>query len=93
MSCISDKECRARRSIGTRRLSEGVTSLDKPFYISKDGRSSIYNDTEPKERHFTGMEEVDTIHFVRGESFSGCFYDEGCDHSRSFVEYDIMNNS
>ena len=93
---LTVKHTRAKRSIGTFRAENGVTSVDKPFYISNtvgnEHRASIYNDTAPKERHYTDGVEVATVHFTRGQSFTDCFYDEGCDHSAGYVKYDIINN-
>ena len=93
---ITVKEMRARRSVETKRLSSGTTSIDKPFYVSRDDsgthRASIYNDTQPKERHYVDGIETDVVQFSRGEEFSDCFYDEGCDHTASYVQYDIINH-
>jgi len=82
---VSVQHTRARRSTETLRATEGTTSLDKPFYWSKGGLSAIYNDTSPKERFYTNGVEVDTRHIERGDSFSDSYYDEGVDHSRSFM--------
>jgi len=90
---LSVKHTRARRSTETLRATEGTTSLDKPFYWSKGGLSAIYNDTAPKERFYTDKVEVDTRHIERGQSFVDSFYDEGCDHTRSYMllDYDRIN--
>ena len=90
---INTKHKRALRSIETKRLTDGTTSLDKPFYISQivSGQhiASIFNDTEPKEKHYINGIETSTPQFNRGDSFTGCFYDEGCDHTYSFLLKDM----
>ncbi len=89
---FGDKYNRARRSTETRRLSEGTTSMDKPFYISKDiggdHHASIYNDSTPNqlvEGHWINGIETETKLFSRGEVFTDAFYDEGCTHFYSYV--------
>ena len=90
---LSIKNTRARRSTCDKRLTTGRTSLDKPFYISNvvggKHRASIYNDTEPKVRHFVDGVETSTTQFDRGEDFIDCFYDEGYDHYTDFVYNDM----
>ena len=93
---VSIKHKRSRRSIETKRLTSGITSLDKPFYASKveSGvhKASIYNDTEPNqtyEKHYTNGVETNDVHFIRGQSFTDCFYDEGCDHFYQYVLKDM----
>lgn len=96
---ISEKQDRARRSTETFRAVTSTTSMDKPFYWSKIDsgvhKAAIYNDTgsygdtDDKVRFFTDGVEVATVHINRGESFTDCFYDEGCDHSYGYVLRDI----
>ena len=93
---VTVKHRRSRRSIETKRLSSGTTSMDKPFYASRIDsgvhKASIYNDTEPNqtyEKHYTNGVETTEVHFTRGQDFVDCFYDEGCDHYYTYVLKDM----
>ena len=101
---LTDKHKTASRSVGTRRLTSGTTSSDKPFYLSRvvnvgteevpiyQHQASIYNDNTPMqvvEAHYIDGIETEDILVSRGEVFTDCrLYDEGVTHYKSYMLLD-----